>query len=378
MHKRLHPLSVGLAALVLAACSSSSGEGNGGPGGSEGGLKVSASGQPVHDPTSVVVEFTGIEIQPQGGDPLDFDLDEAQSIDLLELQGNESAALLEDLDLEPGQYAFLKLKVNAEQGVMDSFIEFADGTMRSLFVPGGEEQGLRLVGGFEVEEDGRVDFTVDFDLRSSIHSPAASGGDYFLRPALRMVDNDAAGHLTGTVDEQIATAEPCFDAATSSTLAAIYIFEGSDGEPGDVCVSEEGETCPDDVDRPLTTTMVSASDADVSTFSYAVGFLLEGEYTAALTCDAAADDPESDDRDVVSFQAQQSFTVEAQQETELDFGIANGDPGDNGNGNDNGDAGNGDGAGDGGNDGSPDDGDPAPGPGPGTGPGPAEPEEGAF
>lgn len=47
----------------------------------------------------------------------------------------------------------------------------------------------------------------DFDLRKSVHNPAGLDDDYILRPTLRLVDDNTAGALTGTVASGVITAD---------------------------------------------------------------------------------------------------------------------------------------------------------------------------
>jgi hypothetical protein len=301
------PLLVTVAAGALAACSSGSGDDG------TGRISVAVTDAPVDDATRVMVEFTGVELQPQDGERVVIDFEQPRQIDLLALTGANSDALIDD-EVPAGPYNFMLLKVNAARQTMDSFIEFENGSF-SLFVPSGAQQGLRLVSGFTVAAGGRTDFTVDFDLRKSIHRPQGPPGegndDFFLRPALRLVDNAEVGHLAGTVLEEIAGAETC--------SPAVYVYDGHDATPGDVCTDcENGEAENGDevVDRPLTTTLVQFDDQDM-VWEYEVGFLLAGPYTAALTCDSAADDPETDD--TLVFVDQRNVDIVAGETAIMDF-----------------------------------------------------------
>ena len=94
---------------------------------------------------------------------------------------------------------------------------------------------------------------------------------------------------------------------TDGCTPAVYVFDGAG-------------VAPDDVDgagvEPVTSAFV-VLDAGSGTFRYVAAFLPAGDYTAAFTCDAGADDPDLDD--TLVFTGTASVTVTAQQATTLDF-----------------------------------------------------------
>jgi len=232
----------------------------------------------------VVVEFTGVQLQSAGGDRIDQDfVDEVtgdpapRHIDLLALTGGTTELLLDGVTLNAGRYNWIRLKVNAERGVIDSYIDLLDDTRHSLYIPSGAETGLKLNRGFEVPESGMASFTIDFDLRRSVHYPSGLDGDRILRPTLRLVDDNTAGALIGTVASGVITADP--DCVGVEYVGAVYVFDSGDAV--------------DDLDGtgdPVT----SARVPNDGTYSYTVAFLPEGEYSIAFTCDADIDDPGKD------------------------------------------------------------------------------------
>jgi hypothetical protein len=78
---------------------------------------------------------------------------------------------------------------------------------------------------------------------------------------------------------------------------------------------------PDDVDGadpdPVTSARVRLDDASGS-WAYRAAFLAPGDYTLALTCDAVADDPATDDAGI-GFPASGQASVVSDQESVLDF-----------------------------------------------------------
>lgn len=286
------PLMLG-SALALTACFDSDDDGG------SGSLSLGITDAPVDDATAVIVEFNGVEVKPADGESISFDFGETRTINLLDLQGSASESLISDESVPAGDYDWVRLDVNAQNQVDDSYIEFDDGSRHSLFVPSGSQSGLKLVQGFTVPQGGSADFTIDFDLRKSITNPQSGQVDYILKPALRLVDNVEVGTLAGTV--------PSAEASASDCTGAVYVYEGHDATAGD-----EGSE-----DAPVTSSGIEL-DSDSGDYEYEVGFLLEGNYTAAFTCEAGSDDPEADDD--ITFIEQQNTSITANETTELNFG----------------------------------------------------------
>jgi hypothetical protein len=293
---RLTALSAAL--FLISAC------GGGGDSGSTaefGRVSLRITDSPVADAAKVVVQFTGVEIKASAeGAPEVFDFATPRQIDLLALDGGGSEILLQDETLPVGAYEWIRLKVNAGRDASDSYIELRDGSRHALFIPSGNETGLKLVQGFIVGAGQTVDFTIDFDLRKSVIRPPGLGGPHILKPALRLINNFDVGRIEGTVAASIA-AEDC--------APAVYLYTGSGVVPDDV-----GSATP-----PLATTGVEL-DAASGEYRYRLAFVPAGAYTVALTCDADADEADTDD--AIEFIGPQNATVTAGQTTPVDFAPA--------------------------------------------------------
>lgn len=289
-----------LAAVALTACG-----GSGTSSGDTGRLSLYVTDAPVDDASAVVVAFTGVELKPADGEPIGFSVCDPETapetetetatsdpsgceggvrkIDLLKLTGDESVALLGDVELPAGRYEWIRLEVlTSRTSTDDSFIVIND-VPRPLWVPSGEQSGLKLVQGFTVPAGGIASFTIDFDLRKSITNPQGPFLDtYFLRPALRLVDNKLTGHLEGDIAAELVEGEACFGTEPSG-LGVVYVFE-ADGEIGHEI----------DLEGAVTSTKVDSIHGDTETsYSYRVGFLpaMEGgtEYLVQLWCETPDD-----------------------------------------------------------------------------------------
>ena len=275
----------------LAAC---------GGGGSEspaqpqfGRMSVQITDSPVTSAKRVVVQFTGLEIKPVGAaGPEVFDFTPRQ-IDLLALDGGGSEVLLQDELLPAGEYEWIRLKVNAGRNASDSFIDLKDGSRHALFIPSGNETGLKLIRGFTIGVAGTNDFTIDFDLRKSVVRPPGQGEAYLLKPVLRLVNNLEVGILDGHVDNALMV-EGC--------VPAVYLFTGADVTPNDV-----GSAAP-----PLTTTRVHF-DSDPGVWHFRIAWVPAGAYTIGFTCDSDDDLAETDEE--ILFTRQTNVTITAGQTT---------------------------------------------------------------
>jgi hypothetical protein len=327
--------ALALASIILYGCGGSSGGGN-------GTLNLGLTDGPVDSAEAVVVAFAGFQLKPVNGEPLGpFTINENScddyddvmhtcSIDILQLTGSNRKVVFNQ-SLPAGEYQWIRLLVNAEQNVMDSYIEPTTGTMCSLWMPSGSETGLKIHGRVIVTANGVSDYTLDFDVRKSITAPPglvsgteqACAQNYVMRPTIRMLDTTVAGHIFGTVDADLLTSE---DACTVDEFehvsnAAVYIFEDFDGNAVADDLDEDG-AYPD----PITTASVFWNDApDVMAYQYEAGFLLSPEtYLAALTCNADMEDAIADQFDPDSVETQDfGFIAERSVETIAD-GTADG------------------------------------------------------
>ena len=283
-YSRLAPLLVVL--FTVGACSDG--------GSSRGTLTLAITDAPVDSAKSVVVEFAGVELNPADGPRINIDYDPPRKIDLLALTGGTTELLLDNTSLPAGDYTWIRLAVNAAPNVVDSTITLLDDSQHELRIP--SSRGLQLNRGFSVPDGGNASFTIDFDLRKSVHNPIGSP-EYILRPTLRLVDDNDAGALAGNVDASLIAAD---------CSGAVYVFEGAGITPDDV-----DDTDPD----PVNSAIVPIDGV----YAYLVPFLAEGDYTIAFTCDADLDEPETDDSAVVTFVGTTSVSIVAGRTTSQDI-----------------------------------------------------------
>jgi hypothetical protein len=280
----------------LAAC------GGGGGSGEDstlqtGTLNLRITDSPVTSAERVVVEFTGLEITRAGGaQPEVFDF-APRRIDLLALDGGGSEILLSNVTLPAGEYESIRLKVNAGRNASDSFIELDDGSLHPLFIPSGNQTGLKLIRGFTIGAGSTNNFTIDFDLRKSVVHPPGLGEPYLLKPVLRLVNNLEVGTIDGTVATAL---------VVDGCVPSVYLYSGAGIVPDDL-----GSPTP-----PLASTAVNL-DTATGNYRFRLGFVPVGASTVAFTCAADEDTAEADE--AIVFAVPLNATVTAGQTITVNF-----------------------------------------------------------
>ena len=291
--------------LGLAACSDGGGGSN-----DTGQLSLGVTDAPVDDASSVVVQFSGVAFKRAGADAERVQnlSPSPRQLDLLQYQGGHAALLLDGVTLPAGDYQWIRLMVDSEPGVRDSYVVLTGGQECELRVPSGAESGLKLNRGFTLPADGSVALTIDFDLRKSVHAPPGLRGSagactqgYLLRPTLRVVNNAEVGAIAGNVDSEL---------VPGGCLPKVYIFSGSGVTPDDI-----EEASGTDAD-PLVVASVAIQNGSTA-YPYRAAFLPSGPYTVAFTCgddDATADD-------TLTFTGMQNVTVQTNLISTADFAV---------------------------------------------------------
>lgn len=260
-----------LALPLLAAC--------GGGSGSSSTLNLGITDGPVDSASSVVVSFTGVELQPSGGgQAITINFSTPKTIDLVQEQNGNEASLLAGVSVPAGNYDWMRLMLNvASDGtVANSYIIISGSTQYPLIIPSGAQTGLKLVQGFTMTANQVADFTIDFMLQQSITAPPGqtSGGtqDYVLRPALRLINNVQAGTISGTV--ALSTLQ--------SNAACLNGYNGSGPLPNAHVYVFSGTVTPSSSLTPVVEPQITLSSS--GSYSYTQPFLLAGGYTLAVAC----------------------------------------------------------------------------------------------
>jgi len=303
--KSINSAAVIIFSLLSAGCSSSGED-------ESGQMSLRITDAPIDEATAVVVQFS--EVQIRGTDAtqnINFKFDTPKSIDLLALQGSATQSLFSDETVPAGIYNEIRLLINAQPGTVDSYIVLQQGgAQHELTVPGGAESGLKVKGTFSVPANGSSSFTVDFDVRKSIvksgNANSANGIKYHLKPVLRLVEDTQVGSISGSVDSALLSAPGCSD-ADIDTHNAVYIFSGAGVSPDDI---------DSDAIEPVISALVNY-DTATDSYRYQAAFLLAGSYTVAFTCNADAENIETNDD--LQFGPAQDVTVVAGENSPASF-----------------------------------------------------------
>ena len=268
------------ASAGLVACGGSSGSGE------TGLLSLGVSDHPIHDAVKVCITFDDVELKPAGDGPAFLVGLPETKVNLLEFQGMNAAPLLFQEEVPAGDYAWMRLVIDASRGsnggagdsgdptVCDGNASYlvmgkdANTSMHNLYVPSGDQTGLKL-SGFTVPVNGSADFTAEWDLMKSITNPPGLDPDVILKPHIRLVNNAEVGAVRGSVSAELGDAVDC--------APTVYVFDDSTPDASDIVAGEE-----------VTSAIASAVDDSDPTlgYEYEIGQLLVGSYEAAFSCDA--------------------------------------------------------------------------------------------
>lgn len=290
MDRKLGALSASALAVMLAGCGSGSDAPN------TGTLSLSVSDGPVHDAAEVCLEFDEIEVKKAGSPPeLITDL-MLQQVNLLEFQGPNSAPLFMDVEVEAGEYQWIRLGVNAaldgsgsgpaveENSVGCSFegsyvlLASAPDVPLKAFVPSGAQTGLKINSTFVVAAGGKTSMTADFDLQKTLTEPPGLDGTIVIRPSIRLMNDLEVGSVFGTVSEALATQTVTLaDTTTAACAPSVYVFDDTELTASEL-----------DVTDSIASGLVK-NDNDPTVYEYEIGFLEIGSsYDVAFSCDEGA------------------------------------------------------------------------------------------
>jgi hypothetical protein len=274
-------------ALLLVSCG---GGGSASTSMSMSTLNLGLTDAPVSGVTKVWIQFTGVEVKPASGNPIDFMFSPDKGFDLLSLQGGATAIFLNGTTVPPGQYEWVRLMVDTKPGA--SYVMDSTG-QHDLTIPSGAETGLKLVQGFTMPVGGVANFTVDFVLSKSLIAPQGLSPDYLLKPVLRLVDNTQVGTISGTF--QASTLSNPLNTHCGTRPPVVYVYTGANVQPDDIYNATgsitDTDTDPASAAQPLTT--ATAALNSMNDYAYSIAFLPSGNYTVAFTCDP--DDPAVDE-----------------------------------------------------------------------------------
>ncbi len=195
-----------------------------------------------------------------------------RTVDLMTLTEGKTIPLAEDVELPSGRVNQIRFALNApEEGGDGSnpgcYLLYSDGTKVPLYIPSGTSTGFKAVNSFTVPVNGDVTVTADFDARKSL---VDSGDVVKLRPTIRLIVDDEAGRINGTV-------------TTDGTYGNYTVFAYEEGD------YDASEVSPDADGIRFAGSVASSLVNDEG--SYVLAFLAEGSYDLIVAGNDDGSDP---------------------------------------------------------------------------------------
>jgi hypothetical protein len=111
-------------------------------------------------------------------------------------------------DLEPGEYTQLRLMIGTDydNGVnilgqahpYANYVVDLDDQYQSLKIPSGLQTGVKIVQGFEINQNRTTELILDFDASKSV-VVAGRSGKFLLKPTIQVLETTLAAVISGTV-----------------------------------------------------------------------------------------------------------------------------------------------------------------------------------
>jgi hypothetical protein len=223
-----------LSAIALVGCAGSSGDGTFDPstytGAMSGAMELRLVDAPNPDVTAVVVTITHVDAHIAGAGWVTLSSKKV-TVDLLSLQGGTFASLGVTA-LPAGNLTQLRLYTD-DAG--PNYVITPDGAQHPLDIPSGDESGIKLKLGIQIDACASGSITLDFDGHKSIwtHPRGGGAGDLWqLRPVVRL----RAVTQTGTCSDGGTTPAPSTGSDGGITPAP------STGSDGGVTPGPDGNT----------------------------------------------------------------------------------------------------------------------------------------
>jgi hypothetical protein len=253
----------------------------------ESHITVDLTDGPTDGVQEVVLDISHVALLTSGGNVVRLALDDPGPVDLLAFRNGETLRLVRERPIAPERFVGVALDFAAG----GSFATLADGSEVAIDTPTSRTfADIDLtVHDWESER-----LLMDLNLRFSLVDTGA--GTWDLVPRVRAVRPDISGTITGSVSTALVESAGCQAGRPAGTGVAVYAFEGSGVTPADYA-GQDGLVAADDVEF----------DASLGQWRYQLHFLPAGDYTLALTCQADADDPTTDD--AVVFEASLNASV---------------------------------------------------------------------
>lgn len=157
-----------------------------------GRLSMSLTDKPTHEYTAVWVTIKEIATHMEGDPESSWTkvLDVNRTYDLLSL-ANGVRAELGLVELPAGHYTQMRFLIGTanslDPALPANYVVDPKGDIHELKIPSGVQSGIKLVQGFDINENSTTELVFDFDVAASVVA-AGNSGKYILRPTIHQID----------------------------------------------------------------------------------------------------------------------------------------------------------------------------------------------
>jgi hypothetical protein len=258
-------------------------------------VSLGFSDAPIDDVQEVVLVVDTITFRRTSGDVVvetftipKLNLTDAETfaVDLLDYPGITQLLVITGLVMERGTYSSIVLDildgdVNQSYVLDNEGIKPLNATSSQLVLP-----GITVTAGAQSN-------TVEFSLAQSLLYQSSSDSYEMTNEGIRVEDSDT-GSIFGSVDSGLFDLDAPCDAKVDPLLGnRVYLYSGINlglDNLADVYTSNSIDTIPDDAIAPYAVSDVTQVTG-LPTWSYVFGFIPEGQYTLAFSCEAEDDNP---------------------------------------------------------------------------------------
>lgn len=174
-----------------------------GVGGDTGRLSMSLTDKPTNEYTAVYITIKEIAIHAAGDAEGSWTkvLDVNKTFNLMAL-ANGVREQLGIVSLDPGHYTQMRLIIGPDAIAPYPFANYVvdtKGDIHEMKIPSGFQTGIKLVQGFDINQNSTTELIFDFDASRSV-VVAGNSGKYLLKPTIHMIDDSAVRTvINGTV-----------------------------------------------------------------------------------------------------------------------------------------------------------------------------------
>ncbi|WP_020676205.1 DUF4382 domain-containing protein [Geopsychrobacter electrodiphilus] len=192
------------AAFLLTACGGGNSSGT-----SHGTLSTALTDSTTDEFQAVYVTITSVEVHHDGDDTWETVATPDKTYNLLDLVNGVSTPLGVS-SLATGHYTQMRLIIgNTPEiginmfGMQHPYANYAidqTGAVHDMKVPSGSNSGLKIVNGFDINENQTTELLLDFDAMRSVVK-AGSSGQYLLKPTIKVLNSAYYASAFGTITD---------------------------------------------------------------------------------------------------------------------------------------------------------------------------------